>query len=134
MDKDYLNDLRKWVEERKGQNGSTANHARVVFLAIRDDVEAAMNAGYSLTTIWEHMHETGRVNTTYETFRRHVKRFITERNLRSAPVNRDAPVTARGVNRAATEPSGNEPAKSQNTTREKQPAPSLPGFNFSPKK
>lgn len=79
MGKDYLTDLREWVKQKKGLNGNNANSARVVFLAIREDVKNAIDAGYSLTTIWEHMHETGRVTTTYETFRRHVRRYIYER-------------------------------------------------------
>lgn len=134
MDKDYLNDLRKWVEEKKGQNGKTANQARVVFLAIRDDVEAAINAGYNLTTIWEHMHETGRVSTTYETFRRHVKRFITERNARSVVASREATVTKAAVNVTEKNSSLANKAGPSSPTRGKQPAPSLPGFNFQPNK
>lgn len=128
MDKDYLNDLRKWVEEKKGQNGKTANQARVVFLAIRDDVEAAINAGYSLTTIWEHMHETGRVSTTYETFRRHVKRFITERKART--VARDTTLTASADTKTENKSSHKQTAERSNTTREKQSPPSFPAFKF----
>ncbi|EFK1831352.1 TraK family protein, partial [Escherichia coli] len=90
MGKDYLTDLQEWVTQKKGLNSKSANSARVVFLAIREDVKNAIEAGYSLTTIWEHMHETGRVNTTYETFRRHVRRYIDERK-RAAAVSESTP-------------------------------------------
>ena len=93
MGKDYLTDLQEWVKQKKGLNGKSANSARVVFLAIREDVKNAIEAGYSLTTIWEHMHETGRVNTTYETFRRHVRRYIDERK-RAAAVSESTPAGA----------------------------------------
>nr|WP_274944925.1 hypothetical protein [Salmonella enterica] len=39
------------------------------------------------------MHETGRVNTTYETFRRHVRRYIDERK-RAAAVGESTPAGA----------------------------------------
>lgn len=48
-----------------------------IFLALRFNVIEAMDAGYALKTIWEHMHETGRVPFRYETFLRHVRRYIT---------------------------------------------------------
>ncbi|MGZ8911228.1 MAG: TraK family protein, partial [Methylococcaceae bacterium] len=32
--------------------------------------------GYALTTIWEHMHETGKLKCSYETFRKHARRFL----------------------------------------------------------
>jgi hypothetical protein len=35
--------------------------AAVAFLAVKADVIEAIEADYALTTIWEHMHETGRV-------------------------------------------------------------------------
>ncbi|EPI9345916.1 TraK family protein [Escherichia coli] len=138
MGNDYLADLQKWVAEKKGLNGSSANTARVVFLAIRDDVKKAIDAGYALTTIWEHMHDTGRVTTSYETFRRHVKRYIYEYKAAAASAeNRPE----RAAVKKESQKAGTSPGKS--LTPEKPPvqreAPTstgsqLPTFQFNPGK
>ncbi|EBM5962846.1 DNA-processing protein [Salmonella enterica] len=138
MEKNYLADLQEWVSKKKGLNSSSANTARVVFLAIRDDVKSAIDAGYSLTTIWEHMHETGRVTTTYETFRRHVKRYIREHKA-VALVTDNQPV------RAAAKKDGQKAGASENrtvkpeSTTVKRDVPTntgsqLPAFTFNPGK
>lgn len=136
MGKNYLDDLQTWVAHKKGINGSSANSARVVFLAIRGDVKAAIEAGYSLTTIWEHMHDTGRVTTTYETFRRHVRRYIREPVTLSA--NKRAHTAALPKQETGASPSPvskperpqSDPAKRETTKASSQ----LPTFNFSPGK
>lgn len=143
MGKNYLTNLQEWVAQKKGINGSSANSARVVFLAIRDDVKAAIDAGYSLTTIWEHMHETGRVTTTYETFRRHVKRYINQREPVSLTVeNRAAKSDAKkGSNDAKLQPDTKQPdtktaAPDKTPVKEEQPKSGgqLPTFQFNPGK
>jgi creatinine amidohydrolase/Fe(II)-dependent formamide hydrolase-like protein len=45
-------------------------------MAVKRDVMEAIASGYALKTIWEHMRETGRLKCSYETFRKHVKRYI----------------------------------------------------------
>lgn len=134
MDKEYLSDLRKWVDEKKGQNGKTANPARVVFLAIRNDVMSALDAGYPMKTIWEHMHETGRVNTTYETFRRHVNRFIKQQKPLSSAQNLGAEnMTQKSAGTPSDSP---EPArqnvKNASAKTDVKRGSELPGFNFKP--
>ncbi|MEN5023207.1 TraK family protein [Pantoea agglomerans] len=134
MDKEYLSDLRKWVDEKKGQNGKTANPARVVFLAIRNDVMSAIEAGYPMKTIWEHMHETGRVNTTYETFRRHVNRFIKQQKPLPSAKNLEARITSQRI--AGTPSDSPEPAKlnekNASMKTDVKRGSELPGFNFKP--
>ena len=49
----------------------------VAFLGVRADVQEAMAAGYALKTIWEHLHETGKIPYRYETFLKHVRQHIT---------------------------------------------------------
>lgn len=146
MGKDYLTDLQEWVKQKKGLNGKSANSARVVFLAIREDVKNAIEAGYSLTTIWEHMHETGRVTTTYETFRRHVRRYIDERK-RAAAVSESTPAGA--AVKKESQQAGLSPKKEnvipERTPVKREPTPvkreptmntgsQLPTFNFNPGK
>jgi len=132
MGKDYLADLQTWVAQKKGLNSSSANTARVVFLAIRDDVKTAIDAGYPLTTIWEHMHETGRVTTTYETFRRHVKRYISEQ--KPAAFFPEKKQEQAAVNKASQK--ADEPQR-KTVIPEKTPTPTptgseLPTFRFKP--
>jgi hypothetical protein len=71
----YLNELAKWNEQRSAQK-RRQDQAAVAFMAVKPQVVEAINNGYSLATIWEHMHSTGKVDCSYETFRRHVKRFV----------------------------------------------------------
>ena len=73
MTEKYTDELAKWVEKRKSSSKRDKN--TVAFLAVRDDVISALEAGYSVKTVWEHMHEKGRIQYAYETFLKHVKRF-----------------------------------------------------------
>uniref|UniRef100_UPI00191656EE TraK family protein n=1 Tax=Escherichia coli TaxID=562 RepID=UPI00191656EE len=113
--------------------------ARVVFLATREDVKNAIEAGYSLTTIWEHMHETGRVNTTYETFRRHVRRYIDERK-RAAAVSESTPAgaTVKKESQQAGPSRKKENVIPERTPVKREPPTNpgsqLPTFNFNPGK
>ncbi|EAY5119520.1 TraK family protein [Escherichia coli] len=139
MGKDYLTDLQEWVKQKKGLNGKSANSARVVFLAIREDVKNAIEAGYSLTTIWEHMHETGRVTTTYETFRRHVRRYIDERKRASAVSERTPTGAAVKKESQQAGPSPKRENVIPEITPVKREPPTntgsqLPTFNFNPGK
>lgn len=43
------------------------------FMAARADVKEAMEAGYALKIIWEHMREIGRIPFRYETFLKYVR-------------------------------------------------------------
>ncbi|MEW5679964.1 TraK family protein [Comamonas kerstersii] len=47
------------------------------FMAARADVKEAMEAGYALKIIWEHMREIGRIPFRYETFLKYVRQHIT---------------------------------------------------------
>lgn len=58
------------------------------FLAARSDVIEAMTAGFALKTIWEHMHEIGRIPFRYETFLKYVHRHIS-----NAPTGSKNPIT-----------------------------------------
>lgn len=76
MAKRYSEELASWLE-KKTKKKRRLDTAAVAFLTVKADVIDAMERGYAMTTIWGHMRETGRVKASYETFRRHVKRYIT---------------------------------------------------------
>ena len=73
MAKSYTDELAEWVKKR-ATKGRGTNF--VTFLGIRDDVKAAIDAGYSAKTIWSNMHECGRVGFAYGTFMHYVNRLI----------------------------------------------------------
>lgn len=74
MARNITDELAEW--EPKQQKPRRQDAKAVAFLAVRSDVVAALEAGYSMTTIWAFLKEKGRVSTSYEVFRRHVKRHI----------------------------------------------------------
>lgn len=47
-------------------------------MAARSDVKEAMEAGYALKIIWEHMREIGCIPFRYETFLKYVRQHITK--------------------------------------------------------
>lgn len=121
----FLEELAKWATGTRQTIKPRRKETLAAFLAVREDVKAATAAGYALKTIWEHMHETGRVSFRYETFLRHVRRHITnappERSKQQAPVKSE--VQAKG---------GDESKPQALTEPKKSGAPSLGRFNFDP--
>ena len=54
---------------RNGQN-------RVTFLAMRGDVKQAIDDGWPVKTIWETLHEEGKVSFSYQAFIGYANRLI----------------------------------------------------------
>ncbi|MGD8912801.1 MAG: TraK family protein [Candidatus Thiodiazotropha sp.] len=79
MAKKYVEELTEWANKRNAKR-PRQSMAAVAFMAARDDVKAAIDAGYAVKTIWEHMHETGNFPYRYETFLKHVRKHIKEAN------------------------------------------------------
>jgi len=71
MAKRYSKELESWLKAAKGNKNRRGKHL-VAFLVIKDDVQDALEAGYSIKSIWEHMKETGKLSCRYETFLKHV--------------------------------------------------------------
>lgn len=130
MAKSYTEELAAWVE-KKAAKKRRLDATAVQFLAVKADVKAALDAGYSVTTIWEHMHEIKKVTCTYETFRKHVKRFVKE------PAAIPPAATAPGPTAPVTtgEATGATSRKHPETPTKSEP-PKIGGFKFdaSPKK
>lgn len=49
---------------------------RAAFLAVREDIQQALNDGWPVKTIWETLHEEGKVSFSYQAFRGYVNRLI----------------------------------------------------------
>ena len=60
MPKTYPEELAEWVKGREAKKPRQDKHV-VAFLAVKSDVQAALDAGYAMKTIWEHMKETDRL-------------------------------------------------------------------------
>ena len=73
MAKSYPDQLSQWVKRhppfRRDKN-------LAIFLALRHDVSAALDAGFSMKTVWSNMHEARRVEFSYETFVGFVNRIL----------------------------------------------------------
>jgi hypothetical protein len=84
MTKTYIEDLAAWTKDR--ENKATRNDKYVVaFMAVKCDVQAALEDGYAMKTIWEHLTAKGRLNCRYETFTHHVKRYIHTKSDAAVP-------------------------------------------------
>ena len=75
MPKSYPEELAEWVKKREATRPRQDKNV-VAFLALKSDVQDAIAAGYSLLTIWEHLHEKGKIPYRYETFLKHVRRHF----------------------------------------------------------
>ena len=78
MPKSLAEDLAEWVKKREATRPRQDKNV-VAFLALKGHVQDSIAAGYSLLTIWEHLHDKGRISYRYETFLRHVRRHIKSR-------------------------------------------------------
>jgi Family of unknown function (DUF5338) len=63
------------IAQRKVQ-GARNGKNRAAFLAVRDQVRRALDDGWSIFSIWETLHDEGKVAFSYESFRRFVNRFL----------------------------------------------------------
>lgn len=64
------------AERMRAKKLSARGLNAVAFLTVKDDVKAALDAGYVLKDIWADMRECERIHFSYDTFLRLVKRFI----------------------------------------------------------
>lgn len=130
MSGNYMRELAAWAEKKRAKEPRQDKHA-VAFLAVRSDVQAALDAGYSMKTIWEHMRETGRLSSRYETFTLHVKRYI--KGPQVQPAARAAPpVTIAAPARPAADTSAPKKPTSTSTPPAPPQAAQIGSFNFNP--
>lgn len=75
-EKTLLDAMAGWACSSQAKDRRSTSLA--VFMALREDVMTAMDAGYSRRTIWEFLADTQKVPFTYGTFIRYVKEHITD--------------------------------------------------------
>jgi hypothetical protein len=124
MAKSYTEQLTEWVMQRSRPARHDRN--RVAFLAVKDDVRAALDQGWPVKTIWAHMVEQKRIGFGYDTFLAYVKRHVRQ----AAQV----PVASSTVRRPARSLAPEAPPLSQSKEGGAIQAPhgqdQMPGFTF----
>ena len=73
MDTNYPEQLGEWVRQQKS---TQRDRNLVAFLAIQNEVKAALDVKYSVKTVWKNMQESKRIDVGYEMFLRYVNRLI----------------------------------------------------------
>lgn len=115
------------IAERTGLKTPTRNAKnRASFLVLRPDIEQALNDGWPVKTIWETLHEEGKITFSYQAFRGYVNRLILSSN--------------KGENTPPSIPSKPESEINNNTkqvlepnkTTTKTTPGTLPGFTYNP--
>ena len=118
--------------QRFKQKSTRGNINLVAFLAIRDDVTAALEVGYSVKAVWADMRDCKRTEIGYEVFLHYVNRLI-RRPQANQPTTRAGPGCSpcsppdRNAVRPNTAPDGTTP-----TTAKANTSATPAGFTFNP--
>jgi hypothetical protein len=122
MAKSYSQELAEWVQGRP-----STRHARnhVAFLAVRDDVQQALDAGYARKTIWSNLMEHGRIDFGYDIFLRYVRLLC----VRPEKARKGVPLTSRQT--ASKQVLSPQPIWQADRTQPTRDG-GLPGFVFNP--
>jgi len=75
----YPEKLAKWINAQKGSSSRYKKHL-VAFLAIKDDVKAALDTGHTMKNIWLHMRAEGKISFSYKSFTQYVHRYLKEKD------------------------------------------------------
>lgn len=88
----------KTLSERiaKGVKGQAPHSNRAIVLALREEIQQALDDGWSILAMYQTLYEEGTLTFSYQAFRRHVNRIFVRKigirgRLRSKPL---APSTA----------------------------------------
>jgi len=95
------------AEHRKGKNQKKSNRNRVVFLSLKAEIEAALDDGWSLLSIWEVLYKKGKIQFKYATFNRHAKEIF---GLANNSSNKKKALTTKAAVAVYSRPKKNERA------------------------
>jgi hypothetical protein len=118
MKKRFSEQLGEWVKEKKSRQ---RDKNLVAFLAVKADVQDALNEGYAVKTIWEYMVEKKRIEYGYETFLNYINRLIRRKGKGGTPDNTKNEQSS--VTNTKEEPI---------TTAKEQKSTQISGFKFNP--
>lgn len=122
MIKNYPDQLGDWIKRRAKSRRHTNLAA---FLAVRDDVRAALDQKYTVKDIWANLREGGRIPFGYDAFINYVNRFLGS-HLAARKVAKERRRSGADTSAPKKDPDPTAVAKVQ------PPPASLPGFVFNP--
>jgi len=124
MAKSYPEQLGEWIKQRES---TQRDKNLVAFLAVRDDVKLAVEAGYAVKTVWANMTESKRIEFGYDTFLNYVNRLIRRPQVDQAATltAAESPATPDSIR---TKPKAGAKKSAAKTTKPEAPA----GFTFNP--
>lgn len=64
------------ITREQSPKRTSARKSKVKFLALREEISEALEKGWSLTAIWETLHDEGSFTATYNTFRLYVLKYL----------------------------------------------------------
>ncbi len=79
------------ADQARQKKLSSPHGNRAVVLALRDDIECALNDGWSIHAIHITLRDEGRIDFSYQAFRRHVHRILLGRGVTAAQRKRLRP-------------------------------------------
>jgi hypothetical protein len=122
MAEDFSKQLAQWVEQ---QGLVRSDRNLVAFMAVRDDVKMALDAGYAIKTVWANLRETSRIDLSYKTFLNYVRRVLgpMQEHAAASPIRPTSPATS------TVQPLPHSSAES--TPVRVMPLP-MPGFTYNP--
>ncbi|MET0028523.1 MAG: TraK family protein [Candidatus Thiodiazotropha sp.] len=72
-----MKSLSERIGDRARKTSSCTPHAnRAIVLALRRDIQTALDDGWSVLAIYQTLQDEGKVNFSYQAFRRHVNRIF----------------------------------------------------------
>lgn len=66
--------LSERIAQSQVKKGNTKN--KVTFLALKQDIAEALDAGWPMKIIWDTLTEEGKISFSYKTFRLYTAKFI----------------------------------------------------------
>ena len=72
-------------QKRKGSG-------RVEFLALRQEIQDALNDGYLVKEVWQYLKDKGVISIQYRMFIRYVNRFLKSNEILVAPLPKESQV------------------------------------------
>jgi hypothetical protein len=108
--------LEAWLAKEAAHNPKVKRRIWAQFLAVADEIQAGINAGYSLKLIHIYLTDVKKIECNYDTFLRYQKRYVKQQNPLLSPTAAQA----------------QEPKQALSTKPPKQTIQEKKGFNFNP--
>ncbi|WP_426811692.1 TraK family protein (plasmid) [Pseudomonas sp. WOUb67] len=120
------------AERMRNKKASVGAQNRGAFLALKSEIAQAISDGWPIKSIWETLHEEGKVKFSYQAFRNYVNSLLLGgKQAGTPPAKAEAAVPQAIQDKPAKPP---VPAKQRaNEPRANPTAPQPEGFNFDAK-